>query len=138
MAWRKTFIKFYIDVSLNLMIKNVELVSNQFSIQILRLFLFKLRILKNFIRFRFLIQNWKIWRNTYINIYFLISFRKLSLVVPNKIYRVLTKHFISITVEVKSAFIQMSFWADAYDLKKAIFPRLKFWKVPCWLPSCIE
>ena len=137
MAWRKTFIKFYIDVSLNLMIKNVELVSNQFSIQILRLFLFKLRILKNFIRFRFLIQNWRIWRNTYINIYFLISFRKLSLVVPNKIYRVLTKHFISITVEVKSAFIQMSFWADAYDLKKAIFPRLKFWKVPCWIVTFI-
>ena len=57
----------------------------------------------------------------YINICFFISFIKSSIVVPDKIYKVLTKSFITITVEVKFAFIQMGFLVDVTMTQKKQF-----------------
>ena len=80
-------------------------------------------MINNFIiSFRFLIQSWEGWRNTYINICFFISFSKSSIVCPDKIYNILTKLFIIITVEVRFAFIEMDFRVDvAMSLKKQFF-----------------
>ena len=76
-------------------------------------------MINNFIiYFRFLIQSWGSWRNTYINICFFISFIESSIVVPDKIYKVLTKFFITITIDVKFPFIQMGFWVDVIMTQK--------------------
>ena len=53
------------------------------------------------------------------------------MLVTDKIYKVFTKFFITITVEVKFDFIQMGFWVDvAMTQKKAIFLCHTFSKVP--------
>ena len=48
-------------------------------------------------------------KNRYINICFFITFRRSRIVAPNKIYKVHAKFFITITAEVKFAFIQLDF-----------------------------
>ena len=53
-----------------------------------------------------------------MNICLFISFSELSIIVPLKSYKVLTKFFITITVEVKFAFIQMDFWVDVVMTQK--------------------
>ena len=61
-------------------------------------------------------------KETSINICFFISFRKSSMVVPDKIYKALTTFFITITDEVQFAFIQMGFRFDvAMTQKKQCF-----------------
>ena len=50
---------------------------------------------------------------TLISIFvFFITFSESSIVVPDKIYKVPTKFFITMTGEVKFAFIQMDFRVD--------------------------
>ena len=52
------------------------------------------------------------------------------MVVSDKIYKVLSKFFIAITVEVKFAFIQMGFRVDiAMTQKKQFFLVTQFWKL---------
>ena len=53
-----------------------------------------------------------------MNICLFISFSELSIIVPLKSYKFLTKFFITITVEVKFAFIQMDFWVDVVMTQK--------------------
>ena len=50
-----------------------------------------------------------------------MSFRKSSIVVPNKIYKVLTTFFMTITVEEKFAFIQMGFRVNVIMTQKINF-----------------
>ena len=70
-------------------------------------------MINSFITFsRFVIESCGGLKNTYISDYFFFSFWKSSIVVPDKIYKVLTKFFITITFEVKFGFIQMGFWVN--------------------------
>ena len=50
-----------------------------------------------------------------------ISFRKSTIVVHDKIYKVLTKFFIQTTVEVKFALTQMGFQTDVTMTQKKQF-----------------
>ena len=64
-----------------------------------------------------------------MNICFFISFSESSIVVPDEIYKVFTKFFITITVELKLAFIQMDFRFDvAMTQKKQFFLVIHFGK----------
>ena len=87
-------------------------------------------MINNFIiSFRFLIQSWGSWRNIYI--FIIINFRKSSIVVPNKIYQVLTTFFMRRSLLL----FKWVFGLMLLIPRKSIFPSHTFWKVPCWLPS---
>ena len=67
--------------------------------------------------------SWESWRNSYIKIFFFISFRKLSIVVTKKIYRVVTKFFITSWGEVCFCSNGFSGWSY-YNLEKTHFGKL--------------